>query len=288
MNVISRVDDGQEVAARSQGRCLGFLLAADVILLAFAISLILRQHLEIVALKSAPPPLPLAVRKIDGATSTISAAAIDKSLKNPTHQKIINITRLRESVRTARAIEAIKQAYGPLTQNLKLDPEKTAQFVRLIHEEELVAKDALQAAKANRLQSQQDYVVAVKEAVGRVDLQMQELLSPGDYREFINYRSSLPEQETLAHLSKSVAATATPLTEGQQGQLAVILKQLLPQEFKQNEDYFGIIGLSEVPLNSTMVNAASAVLTNPQLRVFDGMVSSQQAREAMIEALLKK
>ena len=199
-----------------------------------------------------------------------------------------NVIQLGERVQTERYLESLNGAYGPLMKRLNLDPTKAEQFKKLLVDERHALMDALQVAKAEGIQSPQDYISAVKAAVAQIDLQIQTLLGADNFEQFQEYRQTLPEEQTVARLADRLANTTTPLSEGQQDNLVRLLNEMEPASFRQNEDFLGMMGLKGIPLTSSMVSASASVLTPPQVQMLDTMQKNLQAREQMVQTLLQQ
>jgi hypothetical protein len=188
---------------------------------------------------------------------------------------------LNQKVARGRLLEAINRAYGPLIQRLNLNPDTAAQFASLVSQERLTAGEAIQAEKAQGVTSVADYLAAVREAVGGVDQQLSTLLGADNFEAFTQYRSTLPEQVTVAQLSDQLSSTSAPLTQGEQAQLVLLLDQMEVPSFRLNEDFLGIVGMQVAPLSDPMVQAAGQILSPPQAEALRTLQQAQQARTAI-------
>jgi len=188
---------------------------------------------------------------------------------------------LSQKVARGRLLEAINRAYAPLIRRLNLDPDAAAQFASLVSQERLTAGEAIEAEKAQGVTSVAEYLAAVREAVGGVDQQISNLLGPDNFEAFTQYRSTLPEQVTVAQLSDQLASTSAPLTPGEQAQLVLLLDQMEAPSFRLNEDFLGIVGMQVAPLTDPMVQAAALILSPPQAAALRTLQQAQQARSAI-------
>jgi hypothetical protein len=188
---------------------------------------------------------------------------------------------LSQKVARGRLLEAINRAYGPLIKRLNLDPDAATQFASLVSQERLTAGEAIQAEKAQGVTSVAEYLAAVREAVGGVDRQLATLLGPDNFEAFTQYRSTLPEQVTVAQLSDQLNSTSAPLTPGEQAQLVLLLDQMEAPSFRLNEDFLGIVGMQVAPLTEPMVQAAAQILSPPQAAALRTLQQAQQARIAI-------
>lgn len=193
---------------------------------------------------------------------------------------------LRLRVGEARLRETMAGIFGPLIKRLGLDPEAARQFEELAGKERLAAADAVIAARAQGVQSPQDYVMVVQAAIAELDQQIQDLLGPEGFGEFQNYRQTLPEQQTVAKLAERLSSSPAPLTDGQQLQLVQVLNEMELPGFRQNETFMASVGVAEVPLTKAMVAASSQILSGPQLSAFQAMQENFHRRVQIVQMLL--
>jgi hypothetical protein len=192
---------------------------------------------------------------------------------------------LQLRVETARSRESVEAAYGPLIKSLGLDPATARQFLGLLSQERLTARDALVAAQAQGIESVQGYRAAVEEAVGREDEQIGALLSPAGFAQFDAYRQTLPEQQTVAALAAHLSGTPAQLDESQEAQLVQLITRMEPPTYQQNQTFLSLIGLDNAPLTPAMVSAAPSVLSPPQVGALQALASAWLAKAQLQQAL---
>jgi hypothetical protein len=272
---------------RSEAVCLAAILAAG--------ALMLWQQRDLARLAGSPSailqPQTRAVRlaaeqrvnRLEGELATAPKAAAP----NPGAAMMASdqVRRLQLRVETSRSRDSVEAAYGPLIKALGLDPAMARQFLALLSQERLTARDALVAAQAQGIQSVPGFKAAVEEAVGRDDEQIGALLSPAGFAQFDAYRQTLPEQQTVAALAERLSGTPAPLDEGQEAQLVQLINRMEPPAYQQNQAFLALIGVDNAPLTPAMVSAAPAVLSPPQVSALQALASAWLAKAQLQQAL---
>jgi hypothetical protein len=163
----------------------------------------------------------------------------------------------------------IVQRFAGLFRELKLSPEKLAEFENLMVERQNAATDVLIAASQqgiNPLQDPQQFQQMVRDAQGEIDQKIQVALGPDDYSQFQTYQQTQNQRGTVNQLQQNLSFTDTPLSDDQKTQMTQIISQSAPA---------GQAGGGAI--NDNTIALAQGVLSAPQL---DALRSIQQLQQA--------
>ncbi|HUJ42627.1 MAG TPA: hypothetical protein VLW52_03360 [Opitutaceae bacterium] len=125
----------------------------------------------------------------------------------------------------ARIRLRMDERYGPFAQRLGLNADQTDQFMQLLVDRQMVTNDAIVASLQegdNALKDPLAFATLLADARGEVESQLQALLGPDGYSQFLQTQLAANQSRTLARLQATLAGTE-PLNDAQSAQLQQLL-----------------------------------------------------------------
>jgi hypothetical protein len=173
----------------------------------------------------------------------------------------------------------IVQRFAGLFKDLKLPPEKLAEFENLMVDRQNAAADVLIAASQqgmNPMQDPQQFRQMVQDSQNEIDQKIQATLGPADFSQFQTFQQTQNQRGTVNQLQQNLSFTDTPLTDDQKAQMTQIMAQSAPA----GQGGGGAI-------TDTAINLAQGVLSAPQVDALRSMQQLQQAN-SQLQALLSQ
>jgi hypothetical protein len=203
-------------------------------------------------------------------SSTTGLAAFLETMSNPQFQ---NLSAVQAEVR-------LDSQYAALFKELNLPPDQLQQFKKLLVEKQMVAFDAMAAAKQQGIDPATDpqgFFQSIGEAQKNVDQQIAGAIGEDGYAKFQAYVQSLPARNTTDLVQQSLSYTAAPLTADQSRQLTQILTTNAPP-LARDANAFGPInaGMGVTALTEQAVAQAQGILQPNQLQALISVVRQQQ------------
>lgn len=263
---------------------------AAFVVIALGAEVIWYQHCLLRALAAERSGDELADRRLEAdiAAAQANVRALQRKMAVPaaeTRRSAAALRALQIKVAAERSRESVALDFGPLLRRLGLSESQRRRFEDLIIQERSAVRDAVSAARALGLQQPDAYESAAQDALASIDPGVQALLGADGFAQFEDYRQTLPVEQTVEQLSSRLEALGQPLTADQADRLALLINQSETAAFQQNETMFAMLGMDAAPLTHSVVAAASAVLSAPQLEVLQAMQTEQAALARLAKAL---
>ena len=188
----------------------------------------------------------------------------------------------------------INQIYAPLFKSLNLSPDQLAQFQSLLTEKQQSLMDVMQAAREQGINPRADpdgFKTLVTQAQAQVDASIQQALGDAGFQQYQQFQQTLPERNVVNSLQQQLSYTQTPLTDDQANQMIQLLAQNQPQRAgngtagttnggNPGPNVMSLLnGGGTAKVTSDAVNAASGVLSGPQVSALQQIQLEQQAQQ---------
>lgn len=239
-----------------------------------------------------------ALRSVDGGRNTGSNPKPNETSGEP--NKSVKNSPAFQNLRAIQARTLLDRRYGALFKTLALTPAQLNQFKNLLIEKQQSARDALVAATSNGMfgvsadsatvtgiHPQANPIgLALANAVGPIDQQIQSLLGDSGFGELQQYEQTLPERSSVTLLGQSLSYTSTPLTDEQANQMIQMLAQYAPGGNRHDVSSDGpLVSNQSAEITDQEILQAQTILSQQQMEALKQIQQEQQVEKQMQQLL---